>query len=494
MLITRSKETFSNLGTTTVFGLLLLVASFIRFPFFFRDYIDRDESTFILMGQSWADGNLPYTQLWDLKPPLTFLFFAGIIYAFGKSFFAIRFFGTIAVAITAFFTYKITGTTASKKTAFWAAIGAVALQSLFGSIQGVMSEHLCMAFFVPGLYILIVGKRAWSFLGAGILMGIAIMIKLNIAYAVLPVSLYYCYVLFKKGPIRKSILLIGAYGSGILLVVLGTLLPYLWNDIGAVWWNSVVLAALEYAGSDRDTLLKLAPTFLILIFFFGFAWKKGLLDFNHKTVQLLSLAIFGVLFSFAKVGRINSHYLIQLHPLLVILVAVCWQKGVSLKNKKWKKLLLVLLLCLPAESYLEYYRIAHHKITKGTFYNGEGIAVPTYIRQHFPKEKNILFLGYHIGYWPLDVLPPTKAATHPSNICRSMIFPYFENPRKTGLEELNHIMNEIRPQIIVTRTGRLKFDKSLILENEYIDDYIEKHYAPIKEVEKATIYKRLEGL
>jgi len=28
---------------------LFLAALFIRFPFFFRDYIDRDESTFILM-------------------------------------------------------------------------------------------------------------------------------------------------------------------------------------------------------------------------------------------------------------------------------------------------------------------------------------------------------------------------------------------------------------------------------------------------------------
>ena len=71
-----------------------VAALLIRLPFFFRDCIDRDESTFILLGQSWVDGFLPYTQLWDLKPPLVFLFFAIIIQIFGKSYIAIRLFGT----------------------------------------------------------------------------------------------------------------------------------------------------------------------------------------------------------------------------------------------------------------------------------------------------------------------------------------------------------------------------------------------------------------
>ena len=98
---------YTILKNRTVFLILFLVSFLIRFPFFFRDYIDRDESTFILMGQSWVNGHLPYTELWDLKPPVAFLFFAGIIYVFGKSFLAIRFFGALLVAITAFFTFKI---------------------------------------------------------------------------------------------------------------------------------------------------------------------------------------------------------------------------------------------------------------------------------------------------------------------------------------------------------------------------------------------------
>ena len=55
---------------------LLLLAIIVRLPFFFKDVIDWDESTYILMGQSVLDGHLPYTELWDLKPPGAFLIYA----------------------------------------------------------------------------------------------------------------------------------------------------------------------------------------------------------------------------------------------------------------------------------------------------------------------------------------------------------------------------------------------------------------------------------
>ena len=144
---------YEDLNWKRVLFILVLVALFIRFPFFFRDYVDRDESTFIIMGQSWADGHLPYTQLWDLKPPVTFLFFASVIKIFGQSFIAIRLFGSLMVAITALFTYGIAAKITSKKIAFWVALFCVFFQSLFGSLQGVMSEHICTLFFVAGVYL-----------------------------------------------------------------------------------------------------------------------------------------------------------------------------------------------------------------------------------------------------------------------------------------------------------------------------------------------------
>ncbi len=483
---------FPTLTNRRVFIWLAVVSTLIRLPFFFRDYIDRDESTFILMGQSWVDGHLPYTELWDLKPPLTFLFFAGIIYVFGKSFLAIRFLGALLVATSAYFTYKITETTASKKIGFWAALGAVALQSMFGSIQGVMSEHLCMAFLMPALYILIKSKKATGHLIAGLLMGMAVMTKLNIAYAVLFVGLYQGYTYYLRRQYAKGMINLSLYGLGILFIFLLTLFPYFWVGKTEIWWKSVVLASLEYAGARRSPIFNIAPSFLILAAFFFFTWKKKYLDYKEVKIQMISVAIIGVLISFAKAGRINSHYLIQLYPLLIILVAIALSKLARFQKWDYRPYVFILVMMLPIESYLEYFRIAKNKIERGTYYNGEGITVPEYIKKNRPLEKNVLFLEYHIGYWPLGAKPPTKAATHPSNICRNELFPFFDNPRKTGVEELSYIMEVVRPKIVVTRKNRLIFDEKLEMENAYIDKYLKTHYKPMATVDQAGLYERLE--
>ena len=493
-LINSLVPNYNGLKNRTVFLLLFAVAFFVRLPFFFRDYIDRDESTFILIGQSWVNGHLPYTDLWDVKPPLTFLFFAGIIYVFGKSFIAIRFIGTLLVTITTFFTYKIGEDIGSKKIGFWSAIGCVALQSMFGSLQGVMSEHITMAFFMPALYLLIKHQKFYWYGVAGLLMGLTVMVKLNMAYAILFLGLYQFYVYLKKKEFWVGTRNVTGFGTGIILIIALTILPYYLQGNTELWWKSVVQAPLEYADARRYSILKLAPIGLVLAGFFLFAWKKKYLDFRETAVQILVVAIVGVVLSFIKGGRVNGHYLIQLHPILIVLVGIVVSKIPLLQKANYRPYVFFLLLLLPVETYLEYAAIIKNKIEKGSFFNGEGITVPKYLMENNINTKNILFTEYHIGYWVLGANPPTKAATHPSNICKPEMFPFYDNPRKTALEELQFILRDVQPKIIVTRKNKSIFDKKLIEENEYINAYLGQYYTPIKTLDNAQIYQRLEGL
>jgi hypothetical protein len=482
------------LNSRAVFLILFLVSLFIRFPFFFRDYVDRDESTFILVAQSWVEGNLPFTELWDVKPPLTFFFFASIIYAFGKSIFTIRLFGVLLVTISSFFTYKIGAHIATKKIGFWCAIAAVLLQSLFGSLQGVMSEHITMAFFMPAVYILLKNRKFLMVFLAGILMGIALMVKLNMAYAVLFIGLYQLYNHIMEKDYRNGIWKTMAYGLGILSIIGLTILPYFLADQLDLWYNSVVKAPLAYSESRRYSIFKLMPILIILSAFFGFVWKKGSVDFKQPAIQILFITIIGVVLSFVKGGRVNGHYLIQLHPLLIVFV------GITLSHIRWhftpkiRNLILLLMVLIPMESYLEYGNIIKNKIDKGTFYNGEGISVPAFIVENNLDKKNILFLEYHIGYWFLNVNPPTKIATHPSNLCKDEMFEFFDNPRKTSVEELEYIMEKLRPKTVILRKDKRIFDKKEVEENTYIEAYLEKHYKLHAVVENAEILQRLEGL
>ncbi len=481
-----------KLSGKMVFMVLLGITFFIRLPFFFRDYIDRDESTFILMGQSLVDGHLPYTQLWDLKPPFIYFFFGSIISLFGKSFIAIRMVGVLAVAITAFFSYRISRQFARKQVAFWTSVACVMLLSLFGSLQGLMSEHICMLFFMPAIYLLITKTGHYATLGAGLLMGLAVMTKLNMAYPALFMGCYLIYEVFRN---RRQSFTPGRpflYGTGILAIILLTLLPYYLTGRTDMWWKSVILASLEYSASRRHSVLALSPIFILVIGFLFYCWRYKKLDFNNRTVQLLILAIAGVLLSFAKGGRVNGHYLIQLHPLLIVLAGVAFSRMRVLTSWKYLPYLMILPIMLPLESYMEYYAIVKNKIDRGTFFNGEGITVPEYLITNQVDTENIIFFEYHIGYWLLGRTPPTMAATHPSNICRDEIYPFYDNPRDSSLEELSYIMHDLRPQVVVTRLDRSVFDPGEEEENLYITKYLEEHYKVLDTVDQGLIHQRLK--
>jgi hypothetical protein len=490
-VITSLTANYHKLNDRLVFIWLLILSVLIRFPFFFRDYIDRDESTFILVAQSWVDGHLPYTELWDLKPPLVYLFFAIIISVFGKSFIAIRAIGALGVAITAFFTYKIGKEVKSTKVAFWAATASVYLLSLFGSLQGVMSEHLSMVFFMPGLYILLrYNSRKWFFI-AGLLLGLSLMMKLNLAYAVLVIGAFFLLKAIRTGALVKEIWKLSYLAVGVILVMGCTILPYYSEGITHVWYNSVLLAPLEYSNIIRSSFFKLLPACVLIGGFFFICWKKKWLDYNDSSIQLLTLVVLGILVSFLKSGKINGHYLMQVYPMILLLVGIVLTNTIS-NHKKFLPLFIILILLLPLESYREYVAVFKNNTTHNTLYNGEGFTVPNYLKDHQLNTQDILFFEYHIGYWILDKQPPTKAATHPSNICRDELYSLYDNPRNTSLEELRYLLDTLQPKIIITRSNKPVFHKDFMAENKYVNQYLENHYKLEDSVDNADVYSRLQ--
>lgn len=353
-----------------------------------------------------------------------------------------------------------------------------------------MSEHICTLFFVAALFILFLKEDGKWFFTTGLLLGLSVMTKLNMAYPVLSLGIYFLWEGFHKKLIWMNIKYLIFMGIGFLTSVLLTLLPYYLQGESEIWWKSIVEAPLAYSEGKFHSPLKALPFVLISVGFFYITYKKKLLSFKSKPIQMLLLCIAGAFLSFAQAGKVNGHYLIQVYPFFLILIGVIFDKLTTIK-KRYKYLIIALVPLIPMESYLEYANIISNKVENASFYNGEGIDVPRYILEHDLETKNIFFTEYHIGYWVLGVTPPTKAATHPSNITREELFPYMDNPRKTGIEELKYIMEIIRPKILVAREGKKIFDKKLVEYNTYIDAYLKKHYELTATVGRGLIYQRL---
>lgn len=488
-MFSRVFDRMNRAGNGLVFLMFLGGSLFLRFPFFFRDYVDRDESTFILMAQSLVDGHLPYTQLWDLKPPLLFLIFALPIYTFGKSLFAIRVAGWLTVGGIAFYTYVLGRETGGKANGLAAGLACMFLMSLGGSVQGVMSEHFSMLFLMPALIGLVrpPGRRSYFLAGAG--MGLAVLCKSNLAIAFPVLGLYLLFqCLRRKGrPMRVPILFLILGGT---LVLFASVAPYLWAGQGSLWWDSVVRAALAYSG-DSGTLQGSSLGFCLAIgLLLVLAFRQGWLDGGNPAVRLTAIALVGILLAFFKGGRINGHYLLQFYPLALVLLFGALQRTSPRSLRFFVGGALLWLLILPIESYKEYGAILVHYRQQGRWYNGEGVEVPLYLQKAYPGERNVLFLEYHIGYWFLDALPPTAVATHPSNICRSYLYPFIPGSRPNPLSEIQYIMETRRPEVVVRRMGKPVFDAQYMLENAEIESYLAVYFRRDTVVGRAEVYAR----
>lgn len=453
---------------------LFFVTLFVRFPFFFRDYIDRDESTFILIGKSITDGYLPYDFLWDLKPPLLFYIFGFVEYIFPHSLIAIRLFGVMIIFLSALFLVQI-ARTAGIKNGFLIALSYILLSSLFGSIQGVMSEHLAVFFILPGLLFFLKNKTFANLFIAGLMFGCAMLCKINYAYAILALLIYYFIGNFRSQGFKLLAKNIFLLLTGVAIPFFLVSIPFILEQKLTLFINSVFMATLEYGHSLQYTVFQKLATALWIIFtglaVSFLALRSSTKENRYFTWVCISILL-GTIFTFSSSGSINGHYLIQVFPFISLMVlGIIIQKEF---NPGLARLSLLILL-ISIESIIEYYRLATNYVQTSSLYNGNTFCVINELKSRQLQNKKIFFADYHIGYWFLNQYPLTKSTTHPSSLSRPFFFKHFGNYR-SSIEELRYIMDTIKPEIVVSRNSRLDFFAEMSKENLYFESTIANHF------------------
>ena len=156
---------------------LCIFSLLLRFPLFFPDKIDWDESSLILMGQGILDGFLPYDIIWQFKPPLSFAMFATVIGIFGKTVIGIRFAGYLCVILTSYLVYRASYSI-SQKTASAAVAAFVSTTVISAFEPAFMTEVLCLVPLSGALLLLFSEEiKPTRALLVGLLMGAAVMIS-----------------------------------------------------------------------------------------------------------------------------------------------------------------------------------------------------------------------------------------------------------------------------------------------------------------------------
>lgn len=472
---------------------LVFFAILFRFPYFDFYVLNWDESSFILVGDAWSKGSLPYTELWDMKQPMLFAFFGGVISVFGKSIFMIRLMGTIAISVSAFFVYLIGKKMADHQMGFFSGILYIFSASIYGSSQSVMSEHIAVLFLMPGIYVLMLAPQriVWFFAG-GFLLGMSCLVRLNIAFVPLLLGIYF---IFKPFHFFKNLKNNVLFTSGFVLSFFLSFLMYDLKGDGQTWWETVILATFHYGNNQEAANSISIKNHLILlsmmgVLLFGFYYlitvKKISVKWTNETIILL-LCIVGIEISFLKSGNIFLHYLIQIYPFLCLFAMY----GISLymKEKKYTSRLIFriyalftmgLIFMMASKFYSEDWKEKKR----------ENLAIEEishYLKRQLEQDDQVYITNYHIIYWLIDKKPLSKATTHPSNINKTYLFPFMKEAGMTRIEKLEFVLDQ-NPRYILTEKKVWYFDEEL---QNNLDEELKKEYEKVLTAgNKLILYQR----
>lgn len=500
-----------------VFLYLTVLAIFVRLPFFFPAVINWDESTFILMGQSILDGNLPYTELWDLKPPFAFVFYALSILLFGKSIIAVRIAGALCVAIASYCTY-ITGKSLwNKNLGILSASVFIVFVSLLPSGQAVMTQHVALVPLLGALALLTSRNiTPTTVFSSGALLAVACLVRLNLAYVALFVGMF--ITLFPAPKSRASLLQRGFYyGLGFSAVVMASFIPYLFTGNAEMWFKSVIIAPLSYTESQHEMMdvLKIHAKYImndksplgdgmtdrILLLWaaaaigYGYILIKSIWSSKEVRYKHLLLIVFVVatLISILRGGAAHAHYLLQLAPFVSLSAVAC----LEIVSYRFIQTVafgvgMLLLVISVKQMTVEYYPEVFNRIlTNQALVHGTAFDIANYLKKEKRPGDSIYFMTDHIAAWLIDAKPLTKMSTHPSNIAKDYLLRAVSGPNSSTEEEMKRIL-ATHPEYIVKKNKvpylRDKPEAVTLLESE-----LDLNYKIVTRIHDRLIYQRLKS-
>ncbi|MCL2932221.1 MAG: glycosyltransferase family 39 protein [Trichodesmium sp. MAG_R03] len=340
----------------------LLLSLFLRFWTLFVSVLDKDESIYILGADSLLNGNLPYTKIWDNKPPGIFILFSLAMLMFDKSIVSIRIISILATTFTSYFLYRI-GVKVDEKQGEKMGLLAGGLYAIF-SLHNDGAAANAEIFFAPFVtlgFLFLFQDRKLSNIKVfmiGIILGIGMQIKylviMDTLALVLLGSLYRkeggIREKEKEGLIKNFQITLKFYiilGAGLILPAIiiafiykfyGYFDEYIYATITA---NSKYIMMLDFSFSDllsrlRKQILGNILLWLCLfwspIYFFIFARNKFKQERNLIYLFLwFSCAFFAVLLS----KRFYNHYFLQLLPPLCLISGYIIIKSAYLPQKNW---------------------------------------------------------------------------------------------------------------------------------------------------------------
>lgn len=464
-----------------------------------------DESTALVLAGHLLDGNLPYVQLFDNKPPLLFLLLAGAMALFGESLLVVRALGDFFLLLSAVAVFAI----ARRRTGPAAAgLGALLLVAIHAKGPGTatMAALPATALLLAALWLLLAWRqRLWGVAAAGLLLSLATLTRSNLGFLVLACSLW-----LGLAPLRPSLgvpwravpvfAAAGLAPLGLLVVVYwradalealylaNVTVPLafasamgaaqvLWGLLGYMRWEiwaapqlflpfaaafaAGLAAAVPRLASVRRCLGRFLPVRQPAEGAEALGQSGGT---DQAERELPWLALLATLASVLMSGAAYLHYWLQLYPICAVFCAygIAWMH--SRPVLRWAGYLLPALALAGAVAKAAPAAV-RLVAAPGHPYAQHGLrAAAEAMSQEIGRQDTIYAFAGQLIYWYLD-MRPVSVVVHPSNLGNPGIMRPLAEAGRVGEDELGRIL-ALRPTWLVVPAA----PQAGVLIPHYFDD------------------------
>lgn len=500
----------SRTGEVTFWAVLLAaLTALTQLGSLTQEIINWDENTFMLLAGDLLDGTLPFTETFDNKPPMIFFLLAGWMALFGDTVQSVRIFGDVCLWGTAVMVFVIARAYAGPLASGAAAALYIALHGVDPGFHTTAGLPAMLCVMIALWLILQRREAAWAMVLAGILVGIAVLTRSNLAYVAL-ISGVWLFVMglwlpaasrcswrtpfwYAIGGMIPLALMIFTYAQvnavdDLKLASVDVALSYSgqWGWMGAALGHAKAWIAAMQATPLVHVPFTLVTVWAVVVLLWpgAAAPEQGLTRHDWAIVWVFLLS---TLFSIAKSGAVYPYYWQQFFPLTCLMVAylidrldTLWQRPVAMA--------LVALVCVGAlwPNALTSLRVL---TTPGYAQDRyEVLRAAEFLGPRLRQGDDVWALDRHLILHYLDWPVPSPILAHPSNITRGAILAPLVEAEYLPAEPLQKVMESLPEYLVSNGHGDLFYFR--LRSSVDIHAWMRQNYDLIYDTPIVTIWQR----
>ncbi|MBP6399240.1 MAG: glycosyltransferase family 39 protein [Saprospiraceae bacterium] len=400
-------------GSGLLLGVLAGVALFLSLSsrlFFLDEPMSRDEGAYAYLGKMAMNGELPYVDFYEMKPPLLYYLYGigGVIFGTGDT--GLRLFALFLIMVSSSLIFLIVKRFYSPSSGILsAAVFSFLSLNLYTMGFTMVAEHLVNVFILASILVGLQLQNSPKTIGwalSGLLLGIAVLVK-QVAVVFVPMVLFLIFnaELKTKQYRLKSIII---YGAGMALTIgIVLLLVGLMGDFDEmIYW--LIEYPLQYTSSvDNKEGMFYLKQFLSRILAFSplvfglisISVLLSLIDFKSATIKWLWIYLACGFLSLIPGLRFYGQYWILLMPVLSIFLAngvVFLQKRASAAGVLFGSMVCVLIFMELGFKQNYYYNTGLSRPITKLYSNNPFKAIrelSTYLKSKMTDKDQLLVLG-----------------------------------------------------------------------------------------------------